>query len=72
MSDQQFVRTSLVIPVSKMTEAREWYERVLGFETTYLHNDPVEDPEGNYAQLRRDDAAFALILDEPPRDHPAV
>jgi uncharacterized glyoxalase superfamily protein PhnB len=53
-----------------MTQARAWYLHALGFETVYLHDDPDEDPEGNYAILRRDGAEVHLILDEPPREHP--
>jgi uncharacterized glyoxalase superfamily protein PhnB len=53
-----------------MNQARAWYAEALGFETVYLHDDPVDDPEGNYAILRRDTAEVHLIVDEPPRDHP--
>ncbi len=58
-----------------MKQTREWYERVLDFETTYLHSDPVEDPDGNYAILKCDSAELHLILDEmndpsAERDHP--
>ena len=70
MSESSFVRAVLVLPVSDMNQARDWYANALGFETAYLHNDPVEDPDGNYAILRRDGAEVHLILDEPPRDHP--
>ncbi len=69
-SEPRFVRVNLVLPVSDMKSARDWYARALGFETVYLHDDPVEDPEGNYAILRRDGAEVHLILDEPPRQHP--
>ena len=70
MSKGSFVRAVLVLPVRDMKEARGWYAHALNFETTYLHDDPIEDPEGNYAILRRDGAELHLILDEPPRDHP--
>jgi len=70
MNDSGFVRAVLVLPVGDMKQARAWYESVLGFETAYLHDDPVEDPDGNYAILRRDGAEVHLILDEPPRNHP--
>lgn len=66
----RFVRAVLVLPVNNMGEARAWYAKALDFTTVYLHDDPVEDPEGNYAILRRDDAEVHLILDESPRDHP--
>jgi uncharacterized glyoxalase superfamily protein PhnB len=47
-----------------MKQAREWYERVLDFKTTFLNSEPVEDPDGNYAILQRDSAVLHLILDE--------
>ena len=70
MSQSSFIRAVLVLPVSNMKVTTAWYENVLGLETIYLHNDPVEDPDGNYAILRRDGAEIHLILDEPPRMHP--
>jgi uncharacterized glyoxalase superfamily protein PhnB len=70
MSEPSFVQAVLVLPVADMKQAREWYANTLGFETVYLHDDPVDDPEGNYAILRRDGAEVHLILDEPPRTHP--
>jgi len=70
MSESSFVRAVLVLPVNDMKEARAWYANALDSETVYLHDDPVEDPEGNYAILRRNGAEVHLILDEPPRDHP--
>jgi hypothetical protein len=39
-------------------------------DLAYSHNDPVDDPDGNYAILRRDGAQIHLILDEPPQMHP--
>jgi hypothetical protein len=68
--DPSFVRPVLVLPVSDMKNAREWYARVLGFRTAYLHDDPVEDPVGYYAILTHDQAKVHLILDKPPREHP--
>jgi uncharacterized glyoxalase superfamily protein PhnB len=70
VGDTHFVRAGLVLPVDDMKRAREWYADTLGMETVYLHSDPVEDPEGNFATLRRDGAELHLILDEPPRTHP--
>lgn len=64
-----FIRAVLVLPVRDMSEARGWYAAALGFETVYLNTDPVDDPDGNYAILRRDDAEVHLILDQPPRPH---
>ena len=60
----------MVFPVADMKQTRVRYAKALAFETVYLHHDPIEDPDGNYAILRRDGAEVHLILDEPPRDHP--
>ena len=68
MADSRFVRAQLVLPVKDMKLAREWYEIAFDFKTTYLHND-ADDPEGNYAILKRDGAETHLILDEPPHRH---
>lgn len=70
MAESRCVEAMLVLPVGDMAAAREWYARVLDFETVYLHCDPEDDPEGNYAILQRDAAEVHLILDEPPREHP--
>jgi uncharacterized glyoxalase superfamily protein PhnB len=74
-SERQFIRAVLVLPVAEMRTARDWYASVLGFETVFLNADPVEDPDGNYAILRRDGAEMHLILDDVVqndgmRDHP--
>jgi hypothetical protein len=60
---------NLGAPVGDMKQSRAWYANAFDFETVYLHSDPVEGPEGNYAALRRDGAEVHSILDEPPRDH---
>lgn len=70
MNKSRFVRAILVLPVDDMQQARAWYAKALDFETVFLNQDPVEDPEGNYAILRRDGAEVHLILDEPLREHP--
>jgi catechol 2,3-dioxygenase-like lactoylglutathione lyase family enzyme len=70
MSAPQFVRAQLVLPVAEMARDRAWYADVLGFQTVFLNTDPDEDPDGNYAILRRDGAEVHLLLDESPREHP--
>lgn len=72
MNESNFVRAVLVLPVGDMKQARAWFASTLDFEMVYLHDDPVEDPDGNYAILRRDGAEVHLILDEPSRDHPCA
>src|SRR5688572_16126706 len=74
MSASQFISAQLVLPVRHMPESCAWYTRALDFETVFLNTDPEDDPEGNYAILRRDTAELHLILDELPlgetREHP--
>lgn len=68
--DGGFLKVLTVLPVKDIRAAREWYAKALGFETVYLHTDPVDDPEGNYAILKRGGAEVHLILDDEPRGHP--
>lgn len=68
MSDSQYLTAQLVLPVHDITQACDWYAHSLGFETVFVNRDD-DDPEGNYAILRRDSAVLHLIRDEPPRAH---
>ncbi len=66
MTEEQFLRSIVVIPVSDIDESVAWYRAALGFETLYLHEGDLEGEATNYAILRRDNVAVHLILDEPP------
>ena len=66
----KMLRSEPVLPVSNMRIAREWYEQTLEFKTAYLHNNPPEDVDGNYANLRRDGVILSLVLCEPPHQLP--
>jgi uncharacterized glyoxalase superfamily protein PhnB len=68
MSEPQFLRTILVLPVADIEKSTEWYKHALGFKTVYLHEGDHEDEATNYAILERDNAQVHLILDEPPHD----
>ena len=46
MGAAQVVQAQLLLPVNDKKQTREWYQRALDFQTTYLHSDPVEDPHG--------------------------
>ena len=70
MRESRFVKAVLVLPVSDLKASCAWYLHALGFETVYVHLDPIEDPDGNYATLRRDTAEVHLFLEEEPREHP--
>jgi uncharacterized glyoxalase superfamily protein PhnB len=73
MSNTQFIAAQLVLPIRNMPEACAWYTRALDFEVVFLNTDD-DDPDGNYAILRRDTAELHLILDElapgEAREHP--
>ena len=70
MTKPGFVKAVLVLPVADLKSSRAWYLHALGFETVYVHADPIEDPDGNYAILRRDTAEVHLFLEEEPPEHP--
>lgn len=74
MSNTQFIAAQLVLPVRNLREACEWYAHALDFEVVFMNTDPEDDPDGNYAILRRDAAELHLILDDigpgHDREHP--
>jgi uncharacterized glyoxalase superfamily protein PhnB len=67
VGDPQFLKAQVVIPVSDIYETTAWYERVLGFETRYIHGSgkrgETED-FANYAIIGRDLVEVHLIMDE--------
>ena len=67
MGEPQFLKATVVLPVSDIYDTNAWYERVLGFETLYIHGkgrrDETED-FANYAILSRDAVQVHFILDE--------
>ena len=67
MGEPQFLKAQVVIPVSDIYETTAWYERVLGFETRYIHGSgrrgEAED-FANYAILGRDAVEVHFIMDE--------
>src|SRR5687768_801204 len=67
MTPAQFLKTTVILPVSDIYETVAWYERVLGFETRYVHGNgrrgEAED-FANYAIMGRDAVEVHFILDE--------
>jgi uncharacterized glyoxalase superfamily protein PhnB len=67
MSEPQFLKAQVVIPVSDIYDTTAWYERVLGFEVRYIHGKgrrgETED-FANYAVMNRDTADVHFIMDE--------
>lgn len=67
MGEPLFLKAQVVIPVGDIYEIIEWYERVLGFETRYIHGSgkrgETED-FANYAIVGRDLVEVHFIMDE--------
>jgi len=66
MAGPHFLKSQVVIPVTDIYDTLAWYERVLVFETRYVHGsgpDEVED-FANYAIMGRDTAEVHFIMDE--------
>ena len=67
MSSPRFLRATVVLPVGDLYDTIAWYERVLGFQTRYIHGSgrrgEAED-FANYAIMARDDVEVHFILDE--------
>lgn len=55
-----------MLPVDNISRTTEWYGRVLGFETVYLHEGTKAGEVTNYAITVRDGVPVHLLLDEPP------
>src|SRR5262245_8180542 len=70
MPTPAFIRAQLVLPVTDVKASCGWYAEVLGFKPVWVNTDPEDDPDGNYAILKRDGAEIHLIRDAPPREHP--
>ena len=67
MGEPTFIKAQVVIPVRDIYDTTAWYERVMGFETRYIHGrgrrDETED-FANYAIMVRDTAEVHFIMDE--------
>ena len=67
MNDVQFLKTTIILPVSDIYQTIAWYELALGFTTKYIHGDgrrgEAED-FANYAIMGRDAVEVHFILDE--------
>ncbi len=67
MNENQFLKTTTILPVRDIDDTIEWYEQTLGFKPLYIHGEgrrgEAED-FANYAVLRRDAVEVHFILDE--------
>lgn len=66
MTKGPFLETITVLPVHDIAAAADWYGRVLGMRTVYLHEGEHPGEATNYATVERDGVPVHLILDEPP------
>lgn len=74
MSDAQFVKTTVILPVRDIYDTLAWYERVLGLQTRYIHGSGRRGEERNYANyaiMARDAVEVHFIMDENDRTGPA-
>jgi catechol 2,3-dioxygenase-like lactoylglutathione lyase family enzyme len=67
MNDAQFLKATVILPVSDMDDTTAWYERTLGFQTQYIHGSGRRGEAenfANYAIMGRDAVEVHFILDE--------
>jgi uncharacterized glyoxalase superfamily protein PhnB len=67
MTDSQFLKTTIILPVGDIYDTIAWYEKALGFQSRYVHGSgrrgEAED-FANYAIMNRDSVEVHFILDE--------
>ena len=67
MADSQFLKITVILPVSDIYDTIAWYEKALGFQSRYIHGSgrrgEAED-FANYAIMNRDSVEVHFILDE--------
>jgi uncharacterized glyoxalase superfamily protein PhnB len=67
MSDPQFTKTTVILPVADIYDTIAWYERVLDFQNRYIHGHGKrgEDRDfANYAIMAKDAVEVHFIMDE--------
>jgi len=65
MGETLFLKAQVVMPVNDVYETTAWYERVLGFETRYIHGSGKRGEDfANYAIVGRDLMEVHFIMDE--------
>jgi uncharacterized glyoxalase superfamily protein PhnB len=67
MSQPQFLKTRIILPVAEIYDTLEWYERALGFQTRYIHGNGRRGETrdfANYAIMARDLIEVHFIMDE--------
>ena len=67
MDDGQFLKTTVILPVSDIDETLAWYANALGLQTRYVHGSGRRgeaEEFANYAIMGRDAIEVHFILDE--------
>ncbi len=67
MGTDQFLKTTIILPINDVDDTIAWYERVLGFKTRYIHGSGrrgEREDFANYAIMSRDAIEVHFILDE--------
>jgi catechol 2,3-dioxygenase-like lactoylglutathione lyase family enzyme len=67
MTTPQYLKTTVILPVSDIAGTTAWYERVLGFTTRYVHGSGRRGEAenfANYAMMAREQVEVHFILDE--------
>ena len=67
MTDSQFLKTTIILPVSDIYDTIAWYEKALGFQSCYVHGNGRRGEAqdfANYAIMNRDAVEVHFILDE--------
>ena len=67
MNEVQFLKTTVILPVSDIYDTIAWYERALGFQSRYIHGSGRRGEAqdfANYAIMTRDAVEVHFILDE--------
>jgi uncharacterized glyoxalase superfamily protein PhnB len=67
MADSQFLKTTIILPVSDIYDTIAWYEKALGFQSRYINGSGRRgeaEEFANYAIMNRDSVEVHFILDE--------
>ena len=67
MGASQFLKTTIILPVSDIYDTLAWYERAFGFQTIFVHGQGrrgEREDFANYAIMSADAIEVHFILDE--------
>jgi uncharacterized glyoxalase superfamily protein PhnB len=67
MNTNQFLKTTIILPVTDIDETIAWFQHALDFQTRYIHGSGRKGEAkdfANYAIMTRDAVEIHFILDE--------